>query len=241
MKIDPDLQVLVISMPQSLERRNRAQLELAKTQLNWQFLEAVDGKKLSFPIPEYPAKKVNRLLGFDLMAGEIGAFLSHKKAWQACVTKDQTTLIFEDDFILSPTFERTINYLLTEFQDWNIVRLQALEDSPYEVVHSADEFVIAHNTTDALGCTAYLIKPDAAQQLITCAAQIYEPVDHFIEHQSLHGLQFLAVRPYPCDISQSPTTVDRPERKSIRGWKKIRRSIYRWLDRTFSKNPWFPR
>jgi glycosyl transferase family 25 len=238
---DLNLQVFVISMQHSHERRSRAKAELAKTRLKWQFLDAIDGKKLVFPIPEYPIKKVKQMLGFELMPGEIGAFLSHKKAWQACVANHQTTLIFEDDFILMSSFEQTLEYLLTQFHDWSLLRLQALKDSPCEVIHHANDFAIARNKIDPLGCTAYLVKAGAAQQLIACAPQIFEPIDHYIEHQQLHGLEFLAVRPYPCDISQTPTTVDRPERKSIRGWKKWRRSIYRWLDRTFSKSPWFPR
>ena len=78
---DLNLQVFVISMQHSHERRSRAKAELAKTRLKWQFLDAIDGKKLVFPIPEYPIKKVKQMLGFELMPGEIGAFLSHKKAW----------------------------------------------------------------------------------------------------------------------------------------------------------------
>jgi len=228
-------------MLRSPDRRQRAAEELAKTNIEWQFLDAVDGKLLTHPIPEYLPEKVKKLLGFELMPGEIGAFLSHKKAWQTCVDQNKPTLIFEDDFILFSQFEKTIDYLLNDFQDWNLVRLQALEDSSYKVIHHGRDMVIAENEIDALGCTAYLVKPDAAQKLINGAHYIYEPIDHYIEHKGVHGLSFLAVRPYPSDISQSPTTVYRPDRASIRGWRKAKRSINRWLDRAFSKHPWFPK
>jgi len=236
-----NLQTLVISMLRSPDRRQRASEELAKTTIDWQFLDAVDGKLLEFPIPEYDAKKVERLLGFSLMAGEVGAFLSHKKAWQACIDQNKPTLIFEDDFILFPQFEKTIDYLLNEYTEWNLVRLQALEDSPFNVIKDVGTWVIAKNQIDALGCTAYLVKPAAALKLIEGARSIYEPIDHYIEHKAVHGLSFLAVRPYPSGISRTPTTVYRPERTPTRGWKKMRRSIYRWIDRTFSPHPWFPR
>ena len=121
------------------------------------------------------------------------------------------------------------------------MRLQALKDSAFTVIQDVGSFCIAENQSDALGCTAYLVKPSAAQKLIDHAAFIYEPIDHYIEHRSKHGLSFIAVRPYPSDISQTPTTVYRPDRTPTRGLKKIRRSIDRWLDRTFSKDPWFPR
>ena len=228
-------------MLRSPDRRQRASEELAKTKINWQFLDAVDGKLLKFPIPEYDAKKVERLVGFGLMPGEIGAFLSHKKAWQACVDQNIPTLIFEDDFILLPQFESTIDYLLNDFQGWELVRLQALKDSAYTVIEKTNSFCIAENQSDALGCTAYLVKPAAAQKLIDGARSIYEPIDHYIEHKNVHGLSFLAIRPYPSDISQTPTTVYRPDRAPTRGLKKMSRSIYRWIDRNFSAHPWFPR
>lgn len=228
-------------MLRSPDRRERATQELGKTNIEWQFLDAVDGKLLNFPIPEYDDKKVEKLLGFRLMPGEIGAFLSHKKAWQACVDQNMPTLIFEDDFILLPQFESVIDYLLNNFQDWDLVRLQSLKDSAFTVIQDAGSFVIAENHSDALGCTAYLVKPTAAQKLIEYSVSIYEPIDHYIEHHSKHGLSFLAIRPYPSDISQTPTTVYRPDRAPTRGLKKIRRSINRWIDRNFSRDPWFPR
>jgi glycosyl transferase family 25 len=236
-----DLNTLVISMHHSQARRSRAQAELAKTALAWHFLDAVDGRQLPFPIPQYPAQKVKRLLGFELMPGEIGAFLSHRLAWHECVNRQQTTLIFEDDFILLADFEQTLEYLMHDFQRWNLMRLQALKSVPHQVITQSPSVAIVHNNEDALGCTAYLVKPDAAQRLLDYSEHIFEPIDHYIEHRQLHGLEFLAVIPYPTDISQTPTTVDRPERRPIRGWKKLRRSWFRWLDRHTSPRPWFPR
>src|SRR5512143_1509999 len=100
------LQTLIISLLRSPQRREKAQSELAKTALKWSFLDAVDGSKLQGPPPEYHPRKVKRLLGFEMTPNEIGCFLSHKKAWQACVAADVPTLIFEDDFVLLPHFER---------------------------------------------------------------------------------------------------------------------------------------
>ena len=236
-----DLNTLVISMRHSQARRTRAQVELAKTALPWHFLDGVDGRQLPFPIPQYSAQKVKRLLGFELMPGEIGAFLSHRLAWQECVNRQQTSLIFEDDFILLPDFEKILEYLMHDFQRWNLMRLQALKSVPHQVITKTPSAAIVQNDEDPLGCTAYLVKPDAAQRLLACSEHIFEPIDHYIEHRQLHGLEFLAVLPYPTDISQTPTTVDRPERRPIRGWKKLRRSWFRSLDRHTSARPWFPR
>jgi len=235
------LQTLVISMIRSPERRERARQELAKTHFQWDFLDAVDGKLLQFPIPEYSAKKVQRLLGYQMMPGELGAFLSHKKCWQACIDKNQTTLVFEDDFILLPQFEKVVKYLLEDYQDWELMRLQALVDSSHTVLEQTEDFAVVRNHQDPLGCTAYLIKPSAAKKLLDHSQSIHEPIDHYMEHIQKHGVRFLSIYPYPSDISQEPTTVYRPDRRPIRGMKKYLRSMNRWLDRQFAKDPWYPK
>lgn len=228
-------------MERSPDRRQRAAEEMSKTTLDWQFLDAVDGRLLGDSIPGYDRAKVKNLLGFELTPGEIGVFSSHKKAWQACVDKNLPTLIFEDDFVLLPHFEKTIDTLLANPEDWDLVRLQALEESPFTMVKDFGDVAIVSNKTDALGLTASLVNPQAAKKLLECARDMYEPVDHYLEHVSKHGIRFLAVKPYPCIISQAPTTIYRPDRVAIRGWRKLRRSMYRWIDRNFSKDPWFPR
>lgn len=101
---------------------------------------------------------------------------------------------------------------------------------------------MVRNIGDAVGATAYMIKPSAAKKLIEAASDIYEPLDHFLEHRQKHHLEFLAISPYPVDITGVQTTIaDRPDRLPIRGLAKLKRSICRILDRRFSKNPWFPK
>lgn len=95
---------------------------------------------------------------------------------------------------------------------------------------------------DAVGATAYIIKPYMAMRLIKASSDIYEPLDHFLEHYQKHQLTFLAINPYPVDITGVETTIaDRPGREPIKGLAKNKRSILRALDRWFSKNPWFPK
>jgi glycosyl transferase family 25 len=238
-----NLQTIVISLLRSPQRREKARSELSKTNLNWDFLDAVDGSKLQSAPQEYDVKKVRRLLGFDMTANEIGCFLSHKKSWQACVDNNLPTLIFEDDFILLPHFEKTLQVLLTEFDDWSLIRLQGLAATQHRVIKQIDDISIVKNDEDPLGATAYLVKPDAAKVLIQHAKDIYEPLDHFLEHEKKHGIEMLAVKPYPVDISKVQTTIsDRPDqRKPIKGFGKKIRSVNRLLDRLFSADPWFPK
>ena len=237
-----DIQVLVISLAGSDARQQKVRAELDKTSLNWHFLDAIRGSALTSTPKEYKPTKVKNLLGFELTPNELGCFLSHKKAWQECVDKNIPTIIFEDDFFLLPHFEKAIAYLMNDGGNWKAVRLQGLSKVPQAVIQSNGDISLVRNIGDAVGATAYLLKPEAAKILVEASNDIYEPLDHFLEHHQKHHLEFLAISPYPVDITGVQTTIaDRPGRLPIKGWAKSKRSILRALDRWLSKSPWFPR
>ena len=237
-----DIQALVISLAGSDSRQEKVRAELGKTHLEWRFLDAVRGSALVEVPAEYKPEKVKALLGFELTPNELGCFLSHKKAWQECVDKNIPTIIFEDDFYFLPHFEEAIHFLSTQCNDWDAIRLQGLSDVPQECILENGQMSLVRNVGDAVGATAYLLKPTAAKKLIAASSDIYEPLDHFLEHYQKHHVEFLAISPYPVDITRVQSTIaDRPERLPIKGWAKLKRSILRTLDRQFSENPWFPK
>lgn len=238
-----NIPIVVISLTRSTLRREKAETELAKTKLNWSFLDAVDGTQFQTIPTEYPTQKVKRLQGYDLSSSEIGCYLSHMKAWEICIAKNQPMLILEDDFILLPNFGNTLELLLTDFTDWELIRLQGLVNTSHNIVKSIGEISIVKNCSDPLGATAYLIKPEAARILLEHSKNIYEPLDHFLEHVEKHKVKILAAKPYSVDTSKAPSTIsDRPaDRKSVKGLAKIIRSAHRLFDRTFAKDPWFPK
>jgi glycosyl transferase family 25 len=241
-QLSSQIQILVISLKRSLDRRKQVEKEMQKISLPWTFLDAVDGSALVVPPVEYKSNKVKRLQGYALTPNEIGCYLSHKEAWKRCLEKNIPTLILEDDFVLFSNFEKILNALLNEVTEWSFVRLQGLYEVDFKKVLEQSEFTLVKNQGDAVGATAYLLKPSVAARLIKHSVDIYEPVDHFLEHYQKHGLEFLAIRPYPVDITRAKSTIaDRSERAPVKGLKKRIRSLNRLVDRVFSKEPWFPK
>jgi len=233
---------IVISLKRAQSRRKNAEKELLDQGADWEILDAIDGLKLQNTPPEYNEKKVSRLLGFPLTLSEIGCFLSHREAWLNCIEKDQAVLILEDDFVLSPRIKQAISFLIENQACWDIARLQGLVKTNHTVITASDAFEIVTNKDDPLGATAYLLKPYAAKKLLVDSREIYEPLDHFLEHHKKHGLRIVALKPYPVSTNGSESTIfDRPDRKSISGSKKMMRSICRAFDRLFNPYPWFPK
>ena len=239
------LQILVISLKHSSARQAKVASEMAKTSLAWRFMDAVDGGWLDLSTVPYNAAKVRRMQGHTLTSREIGCYLSHMKCWQSCIDQNLPTLVFEDDFVLLPHFENVLATLINDFRDWGIVRLQALEEKSDKTLVDFGEYRLVANHGDPLGATAYLVQPSSANILIAQSAEIYEPLDHYIEHHEKHGLKMLAVKPYPVtvvDLTRATSTIsDRPDRLPVKGGRKIMRSFYRLFDRLTSANPWFPK
>ena len=237
-----NVKILVISLKRSLDRRKQVEKEMQKISLPWSFLDAVDGSALAATPVEYKPRKVELLQGYALTPNEIGCYLSHKEAWKYCVQENVPTLILEDDFVLSSNFEEVLKTILESERDWNFLRLQGLYEVPYETLFEKSGVSFVRNKGDAVGATAYLLKPNIARHLIKYSADIYEPVDHFLEHYQKHGLEFLAIRPYPIDITRAKSTIaDRSERSPVKGLRKRWRSVARAVDRVLSKDPWFPK
>ena len=233
---------IVISLKRAHDRRENAVKELKKHGAEWEILDATDGLKLQHHPPEYNQQKVSRLLGFPLTLSEIGCFLSHREAWISCLEKQKPTLILEDDFVLQPSIKEAIHFLMVNQKFWDIARLQGLSITSHTVVAKSDRYHIVQNHGDPLGATAYLLKPSSAKKLLIHSSDIYEPLDHYLEHHKKHGLKILAIKPYPVDINGSESTIfDRPERNSISGSRKFLRSFYRIIDRLLNPNPWFPK
>jgi glycosyl transferase, family 25 len=239
------LQILVISLQHSKDRQAKVAREMAKTGLAWRFLDAVDGSQLDWGAVAYYGKKVKRLLGFELTPKEIGCYLSHMRTWQACVDQNTPTLVFEDDFVVEPHLESVLETLLQKHTDWDIVRLQALCDSADTLIQDFDAYRLVRNHSDPLGATAYLVNPACARRLLAGSSEIYEPLDHYLEHVEKHGLRVFAVKPYPVTVADptraTSTITDRPDRLPLRGGRKIMRSLARFVDRQFSSNPYFPK
>lgn len=235
-----NLKIFVISLLRSPDRRAKAARELAFLGNSWEFLDAVDGSQFASTVNEYDRSKVRRLLGFELTNNEIGCYMSHKKAWSKCVENKCPTLIFEDDFVIKGNFLEALDIAMNKFTFWNIFRLQGLAESDYLEVARFGENKIVKNLSDPVGATAYIVTPSSARVLLQKSSEIFEPLDHFLEHKKFHGLQVHALKPYPVGVTgDSSTIADRPDLRRVRGFRKIKRSFFRILDRIMNPNPWF--
>lgn len=90
------MDILIINLPKSADRRAFQQQQCAQYGLSPTFLQAVSIDQISDEQFKHEAFGWQR----PLKKVELACFLSHKKAWQAVVAADQPMLILEDDAVL---------------------------------------------------------------------------------------------------------------------------------------------
>jgi glycosyl transferase family 25 len=237
-----NLKIVVISLIRAKDRRIAAEKQFAGLNLDWEFLDATDGYQYQSPKKEYDSKKVQKLQGYQITPAEIGCFVSHRRAWELCLSEQRPILIFEDDFVLLPPFYEAIQLIMNTKTPWEALRIQGLQNTNHSVVEKIGTFDIVKNNDDPIGLAAYILKPAGAKKLIDNGQEIYEPVDHYFEHFNKNHLVIHAIKPYLVEVSLAPSTIDdRPDRKPLKGFKKTLRSISRQWDRITSPQPWYPK
>lgn len=237
-----NLKIVVISLKRATDRRIAVEKQFSGMNLEWEFLDATEGYQYQPSAKEYDAKKVQKLQGYQITPAEIGCFVSHRRAWEMCLSEQRPTLIFEDDFVLLPKFYEAIQLIMTTNTPWEALRIQGLQDTNHNVIEHIGSFEIVQNIDDPIGLAAYFLRPAGAEKLIANGQEIYEPVDHYFEHINKNSLVIHAIRPYIVEVSLAPSTIDdRPDRKPLKGLKKTIRSIARQWDRMTSPHPWYPK
>jgi len=102
------MKVFIINLKRSVLRRESIERECAKYNLDYEFIDAIDGRLLTPAEIQQHTRKIN----YAYKPGEIGCSLSHIKIYRLmCAQKINTALILEDDAKLMPDITTVLNAL----------------------------------------------------------------------------------------------------------------------------------
>lgn len=127
---------------------------------NYQRFSAVDGKQIAKNNVYF-----NRYHRFDLQhkSGWIGCAESHIALWKICVEKNRHMLIFEDDPVFKPGYNKNMKIALTHLpKEYDIVYFHVnnkVEHIPYS---NYFDKIIKHNYST----TNYIVSPRGAKKLL---------------------------------------------------------------------------
>ena len=109
----------VINLKSQEKRRAHMEAQLRDVNIEYELIDAVDGRKYTPTQLEVDLVLAKKILGRELSQGEIGCALSHKKAYQKCIdSKYEYSLILEDDVRLSKKLKEIIENEIQKPHTW---------------------------------------------------------------------------------------------------------------------------
>jgi glycosyl transferase family 25 len=217
------LAIRVISLPGSVERRQRMRQQLDPLGLPWSFFDARTGAPETL---RYDASRARVSRGRELTPGEIGCFASHWALWEWLVasTEHETLLVLEDDLLIDPVFFGDLPAVLEELRPYEYMRLYA--KVPAGIRHEA-LFLhrhVARFRGKAYGTQAYFIKRAAASRFLGSIRCLERPIDDEMDRFWAHGVPIRAIFPFPVMEIQYGSTIEASRRvlAPLRGTEKVR-------------------
>lgn len=202
------LGILVINLDCSPKRLARMAAQLDSLGLAWERLPAVDGR-LSETEPlarAYSSDLNRRRFKRALSLGEIGCFLSHRRAWQRILDAGwDGAIILEDDIRLSNEFSQIPAILDAAAGQWEAVKLWA--HYPNNILFNkiklslnprwslADYFKIPS------GMVAQAFTARASEKLLAATTTFGVPVDTALQWHWETGVSFKALLPVAVSLA----------------------------------------
>lgn len=196
-----NLPVFVVSLPEATDRRARMTQVLNDLGLDFEFIDAVDGRKFDVANhPNYNGGKRLRAFGKHLTGGDIGCILSHKKIYQRMADdKIDAALIFEDDVILRDAFLPVLKKIQSAPVPFDAVRFfgsPKLERIKARNVCTLDEthYLVRHSGLPG-GSHATLMTLKGAKKILKHMDRNAFPIDALLGRSWQTGLNWYTVRP----------------------------------------------
>ncbi|MCC5779218.1 glycosyltransferase family 25 protein [Nitratireductor sp. B36] len=176
------MKTLVINLERETARLAHMRKVFGEQGLDFTVVKAVDAKLLS---PEdLKAGRTGKPRFYELGAGEIACFLSHRKCWEiAAQSEDAYTIICEDDIFLGENASAIFGDASWIPADAGVVRLEACR--PKTLIAKAAVSTVAGRKVHPLrlahaGSGAYVVSRDAAVRLLRETTEFCDPLDQFL-------------------------------------------------------------
>lgn len=185
--------ILIINLKTSKDRLEFQKKQFEKLGLPFDVLEA-------FSVVDLNEEQYQKL-GFGwqrpLRKVEVACFLSHQKAWEEVLKRNQPCLILEDDAVLASNAKEILNEIeQQQFPDVDLINLEVR--SRKKIISRAPAFTLNQAQIelydlyqDRTGAAGYILYPSGAQKLLKRLAKTAPAIaDGFIfSAYELHCLQ----------------------------------------------------
>lgn len=205
--------VYVINMDANATRLARVAEELARAGVAWERLPAVNGRALSAAETArvYDARANARRARHDLVAPEIGCYLSHVRA--AEWLRDgaaEAAVILEDDMRVTGDLAAAIAALQADLAArpgaWDMVKLFSFKPLRLDRRHAVGAgFTLGRPDRVPSTTLGYVLTRAGAEKILARVPPIFRPVDEDHKHFWEFGLRVAMIDPQPIAIGEQET------------------------------------
>lgn len=206
---------LLINLDRSTDRLAIATSRLGAAGISFERLSAVEGAKLTLPMPGISPERYRRCHGRPLRLAEVGCYLSHLNAMRRFLeTAHQHCVIFEDDVELVPSFGSVLADLVAnDLHGFDMVRLQGRRPGiGFSVAQLPSGHALQVVLTRITGSSAYIINRRGAQRFLDTLMPMDVPFDHAFNRPLQTGVRIAFVTPFVVSPVNStmPSTIESP-------------------------------
>lgn len=195
------VEAFIIHLPRAVARRAHAESFAASLAFAARIVEAVDGQALTdADVARVYERRLHRPhYPFALRRPEIGAFLSHRRCWQAIVDGGlDAGLVFEDDVESAQPglLDEALDFALAGLRPMDYVRLPFREGrEKWRQVGQSGRLMLVEPELPGLGALGQIVSQAAAAALLAATARFDRPVDTFLQMRWAHDARMLSVYP----------------------------------------------
>lgn len=191
----------IIHLKRAKKRKLYVDKIISKLSMKTEIIDAVDGKLLDkATILKYYSKKplYHPAYPFTLNKGEIGCFLSFRKAWKNIVDQNLSAgLIFEDDVSLDlDIFQESLNSGLKWIDKYGYIQFQVRAiPRNSKILISNDKVHLLQASPTLLRCSAQLVSYTTAEKLLEKTEKFDRPVDTLLQTYWNTGVEISSIKP----------------------------------------------
>jgi glycosyl transferase family 25 len=222
----PGLEVVLINLDRSVERRQLMEQRLREIGLAYRRLSAVDGQARWAEIsPQLDTKAFQRNVGRDVLRGEVGCYFSHLQAWQQLLESSaDTLLVLEDDVVFGQDFMVALELALAHRGDWDVLKLNKIRAKQPVRQRRLGGYSLNAYIGTATGMGAYLIQRHTVQQLLPVMLPIRRPIDHELDRVHVLDYRLFGLEPFPSDVRDNrQSTITGSDFSAVRKYPWYRR------------------
>ena len=193
------MRTFIINLKHSLERRAKMESQLLKLNIAHEFIEAIDGRKMT----ETERRNVTREVNYAFLPGEVGCALSHLEIYKKITYENiDAALILEDDVVINNDLREILDNVTLSTTKPEILLLSRVNKYYKKPLKSINGSYSIHKTQQATTAHAYIINQKAASNLLQNLYPVWMVSDKWTLFEDLSLAKIHSIVPFPVRLSE---------------------------------------